>query len=352
MNEFRKPKSLFFPLLLIAAGVFIFLINIGTIQGTTWDNLLQYWPVILIIGGLDGLYKRDGWVGPLVLIGLGTVLLLGNLHYLATGGFALLLRLWPILLVAIGLDIAFGHRSSAWNNIIRVFLGILLVAAIVWLAVASPFSAGLKSVEFGQPLDNAERSDITFTIPAGEFILGGGAEKSMLVTGTAGLPKEMEFNPLYVAPKNGKSVLTIEGNGVVILPLNSSSLPWDFRLNSQIPINLLTKLGAGEMRFDLTGTKVASIKSELGVGMMTITLPAGMDVDANLRAAVGELVVRIPKGSEVVITTHTAIGSTNIPAGYTKSNGVIRSLANSSDAHKITINMELAIGTLIVQEID
>ncbi|MCK7476129.1 MAG: DUF5668 domain-containing protein [Rhodopseudomonas palustris] len=105
MADYRKPRSLFFPLLLIAVGLLIFLVNIGKIEGTTWDNLLKFWPVILIAAGLDGIYKRDGWVGPLVLLGFGTILLLGNLGILAQNGFSLLWRLWPVLLVAIGLDI-------------------------------------------------------------------------------------------------------------------------------------------------------------------------------------------------------------------------------------------------------
>lgn len=44
MEEKKKPGSLFFPLLLVAMGVFIFLINIGTVSGTLWENLMQYWP--------------------------------------------------------------------------------------------------------------------------------------------------------------------------------------------------------------------------------------------------------------------------------------------------------------------
>jgi len=56
--------------------------NLGLIQGSGWDLLLQWWPALLILGGLDGLYKRDGIVGPVVLLGLGTVLLLGNLSIL------------------------------------------------------------------------------------------------------------------------------------------------------------------------------------------------------------------------------------------------------------------------------
>jgi hypothetical protein len=352
MSEFRKPRSLFFPLLLVAVGIFIFLINTGKIEGTTWDNLLQYWPAILIIGGLDGLYKRDGWIGPLVLLGLGTVLLLGNLHYLAEGGFALLLKLWPVLLVAIGLDIAFGHRGTIWNNLIRIFLAVLLVAAIVWLAVASPFTSGMKSADYSHTLDNAQRSDITFSVAAGELKITGGAEKNLLLIGEAGLPREMTLQPSYTAPVAGKSELILQGNGVELISTNATSRPWDFKLNSFIPINLHSKLGVGEMTIDLTGTKVSEIKAEIGVGAATLTVPAGVDVDAELKGAIGELVIRIPKGCQVEINTHTAIGSTDLPIGYSKFEGVIRNDNALTSSQKITLIVDMAIGSIVIEEID
>lgn len=353
MNETRKPRSLFFPLLLVAAGVFIFLINIGTVPGTIWQNLVQYWPVILIIAGLDGLYRRDGWVGPLVLLGLGTVLLLGNLHYLEYSGFSMLLKLWPVLLVAIGLDVLVGHRGSVWGSLIRVLLGLALVGGIVWLAAVSPFfSMGMKSVPFEQTLDGATESDIRFAVATGEVNISGGADDSLLVSGTAGLPKEMSLSPDYAEPKNGKSSLILEGDGVVIVPLNSPTSPWDFDLNSEIPIELTTELGVGEMRIDLSGTNVTSIDTEMGVGLTTITFPEGVDVDATISGAVGELVVRVPKGCEVTITMDKAVVGVDIPDGYLRDDDTVRSPNAKAGANQITLNIELAVGSIVIEEMD
>jgi hypothetical protein len=351
MNETKKPKSLFFPMLLIAVGVFIFLINIGSVPGTTWENLVQYWPVILIIGGLDGLYKHDGWVGPLVLLGFGTLLLLGNLHYLQYGGFALLLRLWPVLLVAIGLDVILGHRGSIWSNLIRIFLGLVLVGAIVWLATLSPFfSMGMKAVPFDQTLDNATQSDLTFSVAVGQLNLAGGAAEDMLVSGTAGLPREMTLAPEYTSPKNGKSELVLEGNGVVILPINSTTSPWNFDLNSSIPIQLNTDMGVGDMQINLSGTNVNQIDTEMGVGLTTLTLPLGVDVKATVSGAVGELVIRVPKGSNVTITIDKGLIGTDIPNGYVRKGSSIRSPQGNSTGSKITINADLAVGSLVIEE--
>ncbi len=46
-------------------------------------------------------------------IGVGVVWLLGNLGVLTTSSLVVLVRLWPLLLILIGLDLLFGRWSSA-----------------------------------------------------------------------------------------------------------------------------------------------------------------------------------------------------------------------------------------------
>lgn len=347
MNDFKKPRSLFFPLLLIVVGLLILLINIGKVEGSTWDNLLTYWPVILILGGLDGLYKRDGWVGPLVLLGFGTILLLGNLGYLGQDGFTLLLRLWPVLLVAIGLDIAFGSRKSVWSSLLRVGLGLALVAGILWLAVASPFSAGMKSVDFEQPLDGATESSLAFEIVAGRLDLAGGADTHQLLSGSAGVPRESDLQVDYSKPVNGRSSLALMGNSISFIPINAGTYPWDVKVNSDIPFDLDLEMAAGMVNLDLEDTRVSGLITDLAVGSAIITLPEGVDVTGSIDCAVGQLVIRIPKSSHVSINLDTALVPVRIPDAYKRAEDSIQYLAGSGA--KVNLDISLAVGNLIIE---
>jgi len=47
---------------------------------------------------------------PLVLIGVGLMFLLGNYGLIQPVSFLSLLALWPVLLILLGLDIAFARR--------------------------------------------------------------------------------------------------------------------------------------------------------------------------------------------------------------------------------------------------
>ncbi len=348
MDHFRKPRSLFFPLLLIAVGLLFFLVNIGRVEGTTWDNLLKYWPVILIIWGLDGFYKQNGWVGPLVMLGLGVILLLGNLGVIEQNAFTLLLRLWPVLLVAVGLDIAFGRQKSVWSTLLRIATGLALVAGIFWLAMISPVSANPRSVPFEQSLDNATSSSLSMEVTVGKLDLTGGAASSQLVAGTAGLASESDLDVNYKKPVDGKSSLSLEGNPISFLPVNAGAYPWAIKVNSTLPIDVSVRQAVGIQTLDLQPTLVEDVTTQLAVGTITLTLPQGADFSGKVDCAVCQVILRIPKGSNVNIDADTAVVSVNIPQNYHRSGSSIEYLAGSGN--KVNLEVNIAVGSLIIEE--
>jgi len=116
----RTRSSLFIPLALIALGIVLFLKNTGVLASDLGRNILDLWPVLVIIIGLDGVFRQEGLVGPIFLVGLGVVFLLSYLGYLGFDAWPFILRLWPVLLIAFGLDILTRRRSMVWWSWISV----------------------------------------------------------------------------------------------------------------------------------------------------------------------------------------------------------------------------------------
>jgi len=344
----RRPRSIFFPILLVTLGVFLLLANLGTIPNTAWEIVAIYWPLLFVIGGLDSLYQHNGWVGPLVGIGLGTVLLLGNLHYLQFGSLDLLLRLWPGLLVAWGLDIAFGHGQSVWSTVARVALGLLLVAGILWFSLTSPFGGKVKTMTFSQNLDGATQSQLDYSVSAGRFTLSGGADADTLSDATLMLPDQLDLLPSYTAPADGISHYSIEGNQVVLFPFNSD-MPWEIKLNTQIPLELTTRMGAGNMVDDLSDLKMEKINASVGAGRIVLTLPENASFDGRVQMACGEVVIRVPKGTHVILHVNTGEVSRQLPAGFTDSGNTIENNSNSDTT--VELNVNVAVGSLVVQQL-
>lgn len=341
-----KPRSLFFPLLLISIGAVLFLVNIGTLQGTSWSILEMYWPAVLIIAGLDGLYKRDGWIGPLVLVGFGAVLLAGNLGYINMSAWQLLLRLWPIFLVGIGLDIAFGKGHSTWAAIGRAAIGLLVVAGIFWLAVMTPSGSAYAPVKIDQKLDGAVSSSVQLSMAAGQFDLQGGAGNTTLITGTASVPKDQPSNPVYTSPVSGESTFRLNTAGIAI-PFESRQAVWDLRVNPDVRLELKTSMGAGEMNLDLRDTHVITLDSKLAVGQMKVDLPQKMSINGILDTAVGDIVLGIPTCADVTLNVDRGISDLSLPTGYTNNNGTVRFTAPAGcAAYQINLDLNLAMGSL------
>lgn len=63
-----RPKSIFWPLVAIAAGVVWLLINLNVIAGVNVLALARLWPVVLIAAGLDVLLGRRPWIGALIAL--------------------------------------------------------------------------------------------------------------------------------------------------------------------------------------------------------------------------------------------------------------------------------------------
>ena len=69
-----------------------------------------------------------------MFIGAGVMLLLSNLGYLPWESWGVLWRLWPLLVIALGVDLLIGRRSVA-GAIVSAALIVMLVAAIALVAL-------------------------------------------------------------------------------------------------------------------------------------------------------------------------------------------------------------------------
>jgi predicted membrane protein len=96
-------------LVVIAVGVLFLLKNVGIIY---FDDIWQYWPVILIVVGISKLantHSASQVTSGLIIGGIGTIFLLRNLGYIYGDIWA---YFWPGILIAVGLSILVKHLEG------------------------------------------------------------------------------------------------------------------------------------------------------------------------------------------------------------------------------------------------
>ena len=78
--------------------------------------------------------RRPGFVGPLLLITIGFILLFNKMGLIHWGSWGSLWHYWPVILILWGIEILARHTESDIIYFMAVFISILVIIATVWLA--------------------------------------------------------------------------------------------------------------------------------------------------------------------------------------------------------------------------
>jgi hypothetical protein len=138
---------------------------------------------------------------PLVFIGAGVILLLSTLGYVPWQSWNVLWRLWPLLLVALGVDLLIGRRSVL-GAIVSGLVLLLLIGLVVVLVVFArdiPALAGLarapelhtEHVEY--PLDSVESALISLDFSAAPSTVSTLEDSPNLIKADVTLRDELIF---------------------------------------------------------------------------------------------------------------------------------------------------------------
>ncbi|MCX9080806.1 MAG: pentapeptide repeat-containing protein [Candidatus Methanoperedens sp.] len=105
--------------------------------------------------------QRPGYVGPLILLAIGFTLLFNNLGLFPWEIWGRLFRYWPVILILSGIQIFARHSKSRLMYFAAVFLSILLIIGTVFFAWSGyPRSTGMDLRD--AILNNAGDNDHNF----------------------------------------------------------------------------------------------------------------------------------------------------------------------------------------------
>lgn len=133
IEQRRRMPGLVFPVVLILVGVLWLLDNLNMTGGNWFQSLVRFWPLLLVLWGLENWLTERGIVGPVILIGVGGLLLLNSFNLLSDSVLSWAIRLWPVILVAAGLEILFGRRS-VWLSGLGLLVALGMLGGILWIS--------------------------------------------------------------------------------------------------------------------------------------------------------------------------------------------------------------------------
>ncbi len=254
-------------------------------------------------------------LGPVLLIGAGTLLLLNILGILEWDIWWNLLRLWPIFLIAAGLDLLIGRRSI-WGALIATALVLALLAGGLWLTTTGTATSDLPREQVRQPLGNATQAEVAIEPAVGILRLEVLPESANLVEGTVYLGDGEELVQNF-SQQGAQATYRLGVSGAAWTPFTfgwDEERVWDLGLTPGATLKLKASLGAGKTEIDLTGLELSDLEIDLGVGQSTVILPAQGRFEARIDGAVGLTEIVIPAGMAIRLQADTGLAGRQLPA--------------------------------------
>lgn len=344
-RRFRYRGGVFFPLVLIALGIVFLLQNMSFLPGDTWELIWRLWPLLLVIAGIDSLLKRDGVAGPAFLVGLGMVFLLSNFNLLTWNVWELILRLWPVLLIAWGLDLVLGRRNIWGAALALLILVGVMAGAILMVGVGTPMTE--EKISW---VPETMASEIQATLRPGVASLKIGAlpqgatllEGRLLITQSERLDKDFSLEEGI-----GKVSLSTTGLKMVYPAGQLRGPQWELNFTTLLPLGLGVEVGVGNADLDLRSFQLSKLALKMGVGQMKVYLPA-QDLRVRIEGGVGQTIIYLPAGVAVKLNDDSGLASVSVPPGFTH-HGDFYSLAGDAGDPLLEIDMDQGIGSLVVK---
>lgn len=258
-------------------------------------------------------------VGPLLLVVLGTLLLLTNLGVVSWDLWAELWKFWPLVLILLGVELLVGGRSS-WGTALLVLAVFGLVAL---LSAAGPFwtpwtaaSAATTTSAFQQEIGPARRADVRLQFGAGAFAVTSGASPGHLVEGTASGPEEVRLEPRYqLQGDTGVLELQAARRWPAGLHFGDRAAPRrvDVKLSRELPLTLDVSVGAAEGVVDLTGLNVERLRLESGAAQVRARFSdVAARSEATVKGGAASLTLEVPPDVAARITVQSGLASVDV----------------------------------------
>lgn len=298
--------------------------------------------------------KSVSFVGPVLLILAGIVLLLNTLGIWEWDIWWTILRLWPILIIAAGLDLLIGRRSLAGAIIVAILVVLILVGAF-WLMGSDLATGGLTTQTIRQPLNDATQAQVTLSPAVGVLRVDALPESANLVEGEIRLSKgeEISQDSSLAGETATYRLETTEGSWDPLANTWTQHRIWDLGLSPAPSLQFNADLAVGQSKLDLTGLNLDSLETSMGAGQIAVILPEQGRARAKISQGLGIVEVTIPRDMAVRINAGTAMAVRDLPDDFQRQeDNLFTSPGYATADDRVDLDVSLAMGVLIVRYAD
>ena len=302
--------------------------------------------------------KTDRIMWGIVLLFIGGVLLLENFHIIDFY-WRSVIRFWPIFLIIAGVNILFSRNKSQVGGIVSIAVLVVTLSMLFVKGQQRPndsrnwmgdeLSAEINTDEnddhkdyeelnFSEPYIDSLSKKVVLNISGGgtSFELKGETDSLLL----AHVQKKAGEFSLSKSTTDSSTAVTFKMKGKG-WSMNDGGNDVDFQMNKKPEWDLHMNMGAGAVDFDFTDYKVRNFNFDGGAAALDIKFGSLLPItDVNVKTGIADVKIKIPTSSGCRIKTKTGLSAKDF-TGFTKMNdGTYETPNYSTSTNKIFINFD------------
>ena len=290
------------------------------------------------------------FVGPVILIILGVVFLLNNLGILPWDIWFSLWKFWPVILVLVGVEILLGKNASI--KTFAILIGLIFLVPIILSynpLTNNPLATEEFKVEEG--LGTATKAKINLNFPASNIKISAlNSDSSFLIEGkitysqAAKKPEIKKEEGLGEANLN--LVQSIEGKLPFISNLKTNA---DLSLTRAIPLSILIKTGASTANLDLSQVRAEYLEINSGASNIVIKLAPDFNQKVLIKTGASSITLEIPEKLESAVVVDSQVKSVDVANRFEKKENRYETKGFDKALTRAEIEIKAAAGNIVIK---
>ena len=314
----------------IGCGVFLIVLGAAIVAGRLIPGIdvWEMWPLIIVAFGIRNMVTEgkesesriDRAIEGLATVSVGMIFLGNTTGSLSWGVWLSVFSLWPLLLIAAGLQIVGKGMQARWLQVLSslLILGGLLFGALVLPSAGFSPSFGLAGPRV-EPFSFSEKADsdvdtgeVSLTGAVGETTIEAGRD---LVTAEGSTPFGEPSFDVATRGSHADVEISLGESGVWIGHQGQSRL--ELELSEDVEWDIVIKSGVSRLDADLSELDIRDLAVSSGVTESEVRLgvpdrSAGI-VPISIGSGVSAVRIFVPE--EVAFKVHAAAGLANVEIG-------------------------------------
>jgi hypothetical protein len=244
-----------------------------------------------------------------ILLFLGILFLLQALDVIPWGVWGTLWRFWPVLIIIIGLNIILG-RYNRWAVTILAF-------ALLWVCLGIAYwqyQPASVVQSYSEPLANLERASIAVDFDGGSLSLGslGNYSANLVEVESSSRGGDGGIEAVF-QQQDGEGSLHLTARSISRFFWSGPYLDWQAMFTQKIPLTFDIKSAASNISLDLSELLTPDVILELNAGSCQVTAPSSEGIThIKITANASNVEVTVPAGVAARISLDTNVSGIDI----------------------------------------